>query len=155
MQQKQGKAVPRGMAQIKTWRDRASSVAVELAEICKQTLCSVNPYVPELWLRVQIAWLPKPGKNPSAPCNLRSVGLMCGDTKAFMILLKSWALPFVMQALKNSSQFAYRTGCSTTDAILRASSHCHEVRKHLESTSTHLSKVLGEEQPELIGGLIW
>ena len=154
-QQKQGKAVPRGMAQIRTWRDWASSVAVELAAICKQTLCSDNPYVPELWLRVQIAWLPKPGKSPSAPCNLRSVGLMSGDTKAFMILLKSWTLPFVMPALKNSSQFAYRTGCSTIDAILRASSHCREVRKHLESTSTsHLSKVLGEEQPELIGGLM-
>ena len=76
------------------------------------------------------------------------------DTKAFMVLLKAEAHPYVMAVLEHTPQFAYRSGVSTIDAILRVGAHCHSVRKDLEGASTsHLSKLLGEEIPELVGGL--
>ena len=152
---RKGKAIPNGMAQISTWQVWSSTASSRLAEISKATLCSANPYVPELWMRVQLAWLPKPGKAPCTPGNLRSVGLMGADTKALMFLLKEYASPFVMRALDNTPQFAHRQGVSTTDAIARAGAHCYMVRKLLESASTsQTAKILGAKQPGLIGGLM-
>ena len=152
---KKGKAAPKDMAQIATWQAWSSMASTRLAEICKATRCSDRPYVPELWMRVQIAWLPKPGKTPSTPGNLRTVGLLGADTKALMVLLKAQAAPYIMQALEGSVQFAYRQGVSTLDAITRAGNHCHEVRRLLESASTsQTAKLLGAEQPKLIGGLM-
>ena len=133
---KKGKAVPNGMAQILTWQVWSSTASARLAEISQATLCSESPYVPELWMRVQLAWLPKPHKAPCTPSSLRSVGLMVADTKALMVLLKEYASPHVMQSLEDTPQFAYRQGVSTVDAILRAGSHCHSVRKTLDSVST-------------------
>ena len=76
------------------------------------------------------------------------------DAKAFMVLLKAEAHPYVMAVLGHTPQFAYRSGVSATDAILRVGAHCHSVRKALEGASTsHLSKLLGDEIPELVGGL--
>ena len=121
---KKGKAVPNGMAQILTWQVWSSTASARLAEISQATLCSEHPYVPELWMRVQLAWLPKPQKAPCTPSSLRSVGLMGADTKALMVLLKAYASPHVMQSLEDTPQFAYRQGVSTIDAILRAGSHC-------------------------------
>ena len=149
---KKGKAVPNGMAQISTWQAWSDVAAARLAEISQATLCSANPYVPELWMRVQLAWLPKPNKAPSS---LRSVGLMGADTKALMVLLKEYASPFVMKALESIPQFAHRQRVSTTDAILRAGEHCHMVSKLLGSVSTsQTARILGAEQPGLIGGLM-
>ena len=152
---KKGKAVPNGVAQILTWQEKSSTASARLAEISQATLCSESPYVPELWVRVQLAWLPKPHKAPCTPSSLRSVGLMGADAKALMVLLKEYASPHVMQSLENTPQFAYRQGVSTADAILRAGSHCHSVRKTLDSVSTsQTAKLLGAEQPGLIGGLM-
>ena len=117
-------------------------------------MCSGKPYIPTLWTRVQLAWLPKPGKSPSCPEHLRSIGLMGVDTKAFMVILKSEAHQYIMRALQHTPQFAYRSGVCATDAILRVGDHCNLVRRDIESTSTsHLSKLLGDQIPELIGGL--
>ena len=117
--------------------------SVRLAKICQATLCSSRPCVPGLWMRVQLAWLPKPGKTPSTPQNLRTVGLMGADTKALMVLLKAQAAPYIMQSLAGSVQFAYRQGVSTLDAITRAGNHCHEVRRLLEGTSTSQTAIGG------------
>ena len=152
---KKRKAVPPGLAQISTWQVWSSTASERLAEISKATLCSDSPYVPELWMRVQLAWLPKPGKAPSTPGNLRTVGLMGADTKALMVLLKKYASPFITHALTSTPQFAYRQGVSTIDAIARAGNHCHAIRQLLESASTsQTAKILGAEQPGLIGGLM-
>ena len=152
---KKDKAVPTDMAQIATWQAWSSMASERLAEISKATLCSANPYIPELWLGAQIVWLPKPGKTPSTPGNLRTVGLMGADTKALMVLLKTQAAPYSMNALESTPQFAYRQGVSTLDAITRAGNHCHEVRRLLESASTsQTAKILGAAQPTLIGGLM-
>ena len=121
MQLKKGKAVPAGSAQITTWQTASQEHSISLEAICRDTLCSGRPFVPSLWTRVQLAWLPKPGKTPSCPEHLRSIGLMGVDTKPFMVLL--------------TPQFAYRS-VSNIDAILRVGAHCSSARRDIESTST-------------------
>ena len=154
MRIRSGKAVPAGSAQIVTWQSSTADVAHKLEAISTEMLCSSSPVIPSLWTRVQIAWLPKPGKTPSCPEHLRTIGLMGVDTKAFVILLKSEAHPYIMNMLQHTPQFAYRSGVSTLDAILRVGQHFSDVRRDIESTSTsHLSKLLGDQIPELIGGL--
>ena len=110
MQLKKGKAVPAGSAQITTWQTASREHSISLEAICRNTLCSGRPFIPSLWTRVQLAWLPKPGKTPSCPEHLRSIGLMGVDTKAFMVILKSEAHPYIRNALQHTPQFAYRSG---------------------------------------------
>ena len=123
MQLKKGKAAPSGSAQIATWQASSRELSTTLEAICRDTVRSGKPYIPTLWTRVQLAWLPKPGKSPSCPEHLRSIGLMGVDTKAFMVILKSEAHQYIMSALQHTPQFAYRSGVCTTDAILRVGDH--------------------------------
>ncbi|OLP94348.1 hypothetical protein AK812_SmicGene23634 [Symbiodinium microadriaticum] len=91
-------------------------------------LCRDTPQIPGEWTEVQLAWLAKPGKCPSKPSNLRTVGLMAGDTKMFMTVLKEAVQAEITKGLWDIPQFAYRKLASTTDALLRGSLHCIHVR---------------------------
>ena len=152
---KPNKAVPRGEAQILAWKCDISGIATKLSELSISFLCSDRPWVPQLWCKIQIAWLPKPKKAPCLPEHLRTVGLMSGDSKAFMTLLKNAARDVVHQSIQQYPQFAYRSGASTTDAILRVTSHCYAVRGVLERTHTSkAARLMGESVPNLKGGLM-
>ena len=89
------KAVPRNSASVSCWKNNIQHLATSLESIAHTTICSENPYIPEVWVRVQLAWLPKPGKAPTAPAQLRSIGLMSPDTKAFLSIIKSHANPWI------------------------------------------------------------
>ena len=80
---------------------------------------------------------------------------MSGDSKAFMVLLKNAAHEVVQQSTRSFPQFAYRSGASTLDAILRVTGHCHRVRGVLEGiSSSNTARLMGSELPELRGGLM-
>ena len=152
---KERKAVPRGDAQIAAWKRDTQGHAQTLSEFGVSFLCSDAPWVPTLWCKIQIAWLPKPKKTPCHPEHLRTVGLMSGDSKAFMVLLKNAAHEVVQQSMRSFPQFAYRSGASTLDAILRVTEHCHRVRGVLEGiNSSKTARLMGSELPELRGGLM-
>ena len=98
---------------------------------------------------------PKPSKPPTEASHLRTIGLMTPDCKAFLIILKKHANPFVQARMSMYPQYAYRQGASTSDPILRASLHCNQVRKDLANCATDLtSKILYKAQPELCGGIM-
>ena len=138
---KPNKSVPRGEAQIATWKVNIDERAEQLSELRRRFLCSRTPWIPSLWRRVQLAWLPKPSKTPCCPSHLRTVGLMAG---ALMILLKQAVQEVVQQSLEPMPQFAHRASSSTIDAILRVSGHCAEVRRILEGTqTTQAHKLMG------------
>ena len=149
------KAVPRGEAQVAAWQQSTSANAQTLSELSKRFLCSEAPWIPTLWCKIQIAWLPKPKKTPCCPEHLRTAGLMSGDSKSFMVLLKNAAHCVVQQSLQSFPQFAYRSGASTLDAILRVAEHCHHIRRVLEGiNSSKTARRLGAELPSLKGGLM-
>ena len=90
-----GKAVPVHEPTVQCWRDCRREVAEQLSSIAMQALCGANVAVPVEWTDMQLAWLAKAGKAPSKPENLRTIGLMPADTKAFLIVLRNEAAPFL------------------------------------------------------------
>ena len=149
------KAVPCTSASVQGWKSKAPIVAPMLARLAKNAMCCDNPAVPMPWSQVQLAWLAKANKCPSCPRNLRAIGLMTPDTKAFLILLKRQAEPFVQDSLSGIPQYAYRAGASTADAILRGSSHCRRIRQVLKNaTLDHTARVLQQAESQLVGGLM-
>ena len=77
------------------------------------------------------------------------------SSKAFMALLKNAARDVAMRYMLSYPQFAYRSGASTLDAILRVTAHCSSVRSQLERISTSkTSRLLGEKIPMLKWGLM-
>ena len=149
------KAVPKFSASVQCWKTYATELTPTLQKIAHDTVCSAQPYIPDFWTRVQLAWLPKPGKAPSSPAQLRSIGLMGPDTKAFLMILKRQANPWVQQALATVPQYAYRQLASTMDPILRSTKHCTTVRRILANyVEDHTAKILNRTDQELLGGLM-
>ncbi|CAE7427449.1 L96 [Symbiodinium sp. CCMP2592] len=150
-----GKAVPQNSPAIHQWQASSEIVAHRLSAVATQTMCSQQPRVPRSWTEVQLAWLAKAGKTPSSPQNLRTIGLMPGDTKAFLIVLRDAVAPYIQECLFAQPQYAYRKGASTADALMRAAGHCFSVRALLQRhRRDHTSKLLGDASAPLKGGLM-
>ncbi|CAE7531981.1 unnamed protein product, partial [Symbiodinium necroappetens] len=92
-----GKAVPAEQPAIDVWKREISTAAQALSQISLDSLCGVEPYLPEEWCEMQFAWLPKAGKTPSSPENLRSIGLMAADTKGMLVILREAVKPVVVR----------------------------------------------------------
>ena len=149
------KAVPHGSAEIASWKQHAKVLAKPLSAIAMNALTVASPTVPTEWSMVQMAWIPKPGKAPTEPGNLRTIGLMGADSKAFLMILKDQAAPWIQQALQNTPQYAYRSMASTCDALLRGSKHCMNVRTALAGVlEDHTSKILHTGRVPLLGGIM-
>ena len=149
------KAVPVFTPSLASWKDKAFELSSVLEQVVARSLAAESPVIPIEWVSVQIAWLPKPNKCPSSPSNLRTIGLMSGDQKALLHIIKEHIRAPIMSALKHTPQYAYRAGVSTHDAILRSSAHCAQTRRQLESLKTDLtSKLAGRHKTELVGGLM-
>ena len=151
---KAGKAVPSGEPSVQAWKGDLVKHAERLSQISIDCLCREDPFVPYDWSLVQIAWLPKPGKPPSAPQNLRTIGLISADSKSFLLVLREHIRDQVLQSLYDVPQYAYRPHMDTNDAILRAVHHCSKIRGMLQSSvRCNTARVIGETPPELRGGL--
>ena len=149
------KAVPQDQAAIQAWKQQGDSTAPVLRKIALSTICSSTPTLPQEWTEVQLAWLPKPTKSPTRPENLRTIGLMGGDTKAFLQIIKHHANPYVQGALRTVPQYAYRAQASTSDALLRASQHCEAVRHQLQGCRDDMTaKLAGLSETLVVGGLM-
>ena len=149
------KAVPRNEPAVQSWKDSANAAAYELESISRQALCGPHPVLLIEWCTVQLAWLPKPNKSPTTPANLRSIGLLSTDSKAFLLLLRREVMPYIRAGLIDIPQYAYRPQAGTLDALLRTSSHCAEVRALLEQHQRdYTSKILDEPQVSLAGGFM-
>ena len=153
--QRSHKAVPRGSASVVSWKAASAVVAEPLSNIATQNLCNEPVSLPDPWLKAQLIWIAKPNKPPIKPENLRSLGLMTPDTKAFLCILKERADPYVQARMSQYPQYAYRQGTSTYDPILRASLHCRQVRHMLSMRKGDLtSKIVGKAEAELVGGIM-
>ena len=154
-QLKAEKAAPNQTPPLRNWKQHSALIVPVLHKIAVRCLCGAAPKVPAEWSEVQLAWLSKPRKCPSVPENLRTVGLMAGDTKMFMSVLKDAVSGPIMEALWDIPQFAYRQLSSTIDALLRGSLHCDQVRALAGTVNTDVTtKLLTGHLPELTGGMM-
>ncbi|CAE7356962.1 unnamed protein product, partial [Symbiodinium sp. KB8] len=150
-----GKAVPAGQPSVQQWRDCSYLVADRLSHIARDALCCSDSKVPTEWSTVQLARLAKAGKTPSRPQNLKSIGLMSADSKAFLNVLRSAIAPYVEAVMHDQPQYAYRKGASTSDALMRAAGHCSTVRMLLQRHhNDQTSKLLGDASIPCAGGLM-
>ena len=82
---KVGKAVPARVAPAAAWKVAASEIAPLLQQALEQhALAGIT--LPSRWTDAWIVWLPKPGKAPSQPPALRSIGLMSPEAKVLAAL---------------------------------------------------------------------
>ena len=150
-----GKAVPQGEPAIASWKLDAQGASATLSKISVACLCCDAPAIPVEWSEIQLAWLAKPGKFPCVPRNLRSVGLMSADSKAFLLVLRGHVESRIRSSLYDVPQYSYRPGMDTHNAILRAVSHCKAVRAlQKQAVQNHTARVMGAVLPELQGGLL-
>ena len=150
-----GKTVPQGEPAIESWKLGLQRAAEALSQISIVCLCCDDPIIPVEWSEIQLAWLAKPGKSPCVPKNLRSVGLMSADSKAFLLVLRGHVEGSIRKSLYDIPQYSYRPGMDTHNAILRAVSHCKAVRSlQKQAVQNHTARVLGAIPPELQGGLL-
>ena len=149
------KAAPNETPPLRNWKQHVDSTVPVLHRQAVHAVCRDDPYIPSEWTEVQLAWLAKPRKCPNTPANLRTVGLMAGNTKIFMSVLKEAVSDQIMGGLWDIPQFAYRQLSSTIDALLRGSQHCDEVRSLSGQLNTDVTtRLTAGELPEISGGLM-
>ena len=149
------KAVPTAEPPGQAWKAAAATAADELARLSQSALCCCSPELPSEWTTVQLIWIPKPSKTPSCPGNLRSLGLMPVDAKAFLLVLRSSAERYILDSLRETPQYAYRPKVGTDNALLRATHHCAAVRSLVgRCKNDHTAKVLDQGVSLLKGGLM-
>ena len=100
------RAIPRDKA-VPIFTPSINEVCDVLEEVAAAHFAIQEPRIPAEWASVQIAWLPKPNKTPSSPENLRTIGLMSGDQKALLHIIKTHITEPIMQALHRTPQYAY------------------------------------------------
>jgi hypothetical protein len=79
---------------------------------------------PKSWREAKIITLPKPGKDPKFPQNLRPISLLSTADKLFeKVILKILQKHIDERGLLNASQFGFRARHSTTIQCMRPTDH--------------------------------
>ena len=87
--------------------------------------------MPADWLTSYMALIPKPGKAPTSPANLRPISILPAVPKMLARIAAQRLKPFLLQAVEYVPQFAYIHHRQTSDAIDRVISHCQQVRSRV------------------------
>ena len=106
--QKPHKAVPYGDVAVHTLCS-SEMLAEGLSRVAREALCQAQPEVPKEWAVVQLAWLLKPGRAPTSPGSLHTIGL-----------IGCQILPHDHQ----TSCKSLGTDCSTTSTTVRVQAEC-------------------------------
>ena len=127
------KALPLGHAPAALWHQvndlLVGPVTAQLNRITKGTVVTLDPE----WNSSHMALLPKVGKPPCKPCNLRPICLLPCMAKVLAQAIATRLHPFVNEAVCSLPQFAYTIGRRSADALDRVLSHCREVRDASQS----------------------
>jgi hypothetical protein len=86
--------------------------------------CLRLSYLPKPWKEAKVITLPKPGKDPKFPQNLRSISLLSATGKLFeKIILKIVQRYIEAKGLLNASHFGFRARHNTTFQCMRLTDH--------------------------------
>ena len=84
--------------------------------------------MPNDWRQSHIAFIPKLGKPPNSPANLRPISLLPAIPKLLARVVAQRMKPFLLEAVSSIPQFAYTRNRQTADAVDRVMAHCQQVR---------------------------
>jgi hypothetical protein len=86
--------------------------------------CLRLSHFPQSWKKAKIITLPKPGKDPNFPQNLRPISLLPTTGKLFeKVILQFFQKHVEEKGLLNASQFVFRARHSTTLQCMRLTDH--------------------------------
>ena len=148
------KALPANQAPAALWKVSASSLIEPLYRHLNQALEAGPLRFPAEWYRAFLVLLPKQGKPPCSPGNLRPITLLPAVPKLLARIAAERLKPYLLQALQHAPQFAYLQGRQSLDAVDRVLTHCHEVRSALKQQQrTVFTTFAGTHRCSLAGGV--
>ena len=122
-----GKAVAVHSAPISAWRSCSQNAMHRIAEIMEQD--TSKEMLPTDLTSSQIAWLPKPGKNPDKPEKLRPIGIIAPEGKILAGHVRKENKERLCQTVNTIPQFGFVPSRGTEEAISRALKHMDEGRQ--------------------------
>lgn len=148
------RAVAKPFAPGVVWRQLAGTLA-PLLHAQLQTWWGQNPpAIPDCWRHGWLFLIPKPGKPPYSPQNLRPLALQEPVGKAVIGLLIHLAMQDVQNHLVSFPIWSYMESRSTMEAIRRVSSHCMQVRTMVQHCrSTPHSRASNSNRRGFFGGI--
>jgi hypothetical protein len=106
--------------------------------------CLKLSYFPNTWKEAKIITLPKTGKDPKFPQNLRAISLLSTTGKLFEKVIQNRVQRHLdTNNLLNASQFGFRARHSTTLQCMRLTDH---VILHFNNNMTTAAVFLGIEK---------
>lgn len=148
------RAVAKPFAPGPVWRQHAQTLGPLLfAQLQHWWSCS-PPYIPQIWRNGWLVLIPKPGKIPSCPQQLRPLALQEPIGKAVVGLLIRLAVRQALPHIVLWPVWAYLENRSTQEGIRRVADHCMLVRNLLGTMrSTPHSRATARPRSPLYGGL--
>ena len=148
------KALPPGQVPAALWKAGAVSLAPHVCDTLNAVLQPGPLVFPASWHQAFITLIPKAGKPPSKPQNLRPISLLPAVPKLLARIAAERLKPYLEQALHNTPQFAYLKGRQVADAIDRVMAHCSCVRAEAQTHDRSVFRLRsGSRSVALYGGL--
>ena len=148
------KAVAPGCAPGFVWSSHARLIAPMLHQLLTKWWSTNEPWIPHDWRAGWLVFIPKAGKPPTCPQNLRPLALQCPIGKAIMGILISQAALQADPLFRTLPLWAFMPHRSTQDCLNLVASHCRAVRDLLNSQrSTPHSRALSEPRYHFCGGI--
>ena len=122
------KALRRGQMPAALWIAGKEVVVKVLRRDFQQRFGPGPLTMPDDWHQAFVVLIPKPGKPPTSPANLRPISLLPAIPKLLARIAAQRIQPFLLDAVADIPQFAYIHGRQTADAIDRVLAHCQQIR---------------------------
>ena len=122
------KALPKGQAPSSLWKAGEDFVVKVLHSDFSERFGQGKISMPADWRTSFIALIPKPGKPPTSPQNLRPISLLPAIPKLLARIAAQRLRPFLLEAVHHIPQFAYIAHRRTSDSIDRVMAHCQQIR---------------------------
>ena len=150
------KVLPPGQAPARLWKLASAHLIPVLCASYNQVLQAGTLCFPTAWHQAFLALLPKVGKPPSKPSNLRPISLLCVEAKLLARIAAERLKPYLRQALHTIPQFAYSQQRQTADCLDRAFAHCFKTRETLRMHNrTVFTTFARRKQRPLVGGMVF
>ena len=122
------KALPVGQAPALLWQSGEDNIVNIIHQDWAIRFQPRQLEFPPAWHETHTVLIPKPGKPPTSPSNLRPISLLPAIPKTLARIAADRLKPFLEEAAFNMPQFAYLTKRQTLDSIDRVAAHCVNIR---------------------------
>ena len=146
------KALPKGHAPSSLWKVGEDFVVKVLHSDCSVRFGQGKISMPADWHTSFIALIPKPGKPPTSPQNLRPISLLPAIPKLLARIAAQRLRPFLLEAVHHIPQFAYIAHRHTSDSIDRVMAHCQQIRTRVADNRFNPFKP-GQGRAKFTGGM--